>query len=1046
MKQRIISLLILSALIITLLPLIVLFGNAAEESGECGDALRWRFDKDSGTLTISGTGEMYDFGSYWTGKSSAPFFIMHEEIKTLVIDSRVSTIGENAFEGCENLFSATIPESVTKIGDSAFGYCKNLAEISIPDSVTVIGSHAFEYCTGLPDITIPDGVSRINPWSFKGCSSLSVVTLGRSVNSVGVMAFTDCDRLKAIFFKGDRPALDYSEVGVFQDSITLFYLENMVGWAEWPSHEYEGNPIEIWKPDLHIHSYSAKIVGYICVEQCHTVYTCGCGDSFNGNYRDAIGHSYGENGLCTRCVVSYPVDDGNLYFQMSTGEILCADDTVTNLIIPAEINNVAVAGIRKDAFYYCQNLTSVTIPNSVTDIGERAFAACYDLTEISVAEDNLQYCSDEYGVLFNKDKSKLIQAPGGILGVYAIPDGVTSIGAEAFNTANLKSVTIPGSVISIGERAFIGSALTGIWVSEDNTNYCSDEYGVLFNKEKSELLQAPGAISGKYAIPSSVKSVGDYSFAYCINLTDVVIPNGVTSIGKSAFDCCNSLTGVVIPESVTMIGNQAFWGCENLHSVTIPDSVTNVGVQAFEFTGCYFDENNWHDGVFYLGHWLLSINNELPAEYKILNGTVGIANHAFFGCDTLISISIPDGVKTIGDWAFYRCDNLTGIIIPNSVTSIGGKAFENCSGLTNVTIGNGMKSIVDEAFRDCINLTSVCYFGDSPEIGKGVFQTKDWATYEDINIPNLTLYYIEGMDGWTTPTWNGYPTATWVHDHSYTQTVTEPTCTEQGYTTHTCTVCGDSYVDSYVSALNHLEVVDAAVPAICTEAGKTEGKHCSICNTVLVAQEEIPALGHKYENGVCVQCGEKDPNEQLTIEFVDVPQKAWYVEAVNYAVRNSLMKGVGNDQFDPEGTMTRAMLVTVLWRYEGEPEAPANTFSDVKAGSWYFDAVSWAAANNIVGGVGNNKFDPDGNITREQMATILYRYCNGKGIDTSKQASLSGFPDAGKVSSYAQTAMQWAVAEKLVNGSDGKLLPQGNATRAQVATILMRFIENIVKE
>ena len=225
MKHRIISMLILTALIITLLPLSVLSGNTAEESGECGVALKWSFNKDSGTLTISGTGEMYDFGSYWTGESSAPWFNKHEQIKTLVIENGVSTIGESAFEGCENLFSATIPESVTKIGDSAFGYCKNLAEISIPDSVTVIGSHAFEYCTGLPDITIPDGVSRINPWCFKGCSSLSVVTLGCSVNSVGVMAFTDCDRLKAIFFKGDRPALDYSEVDVFQDSITLFYLE-----------------------------------------------------------------------------------------------------------------------------------------------------------------------------------------------------------------------------------------------------------------------------------------------------------------------------------------------------------------------------------------------------------------------------------------------------------------------------------------------------------------------------------------------------------------------------------------------------------------------------------------------------------------------------------------------------------------------------------------------------------------------------------------------------------------------------------------------------
>ena len=172
-------------------------------------------------------------------------------------------------------------------------------------------------------------------------------------------------------------------------------------------------------------------------------------------------------------------------------------------------------------------------------------------------------------------------------------------------------------------------------------------------------------------------------------------------------------------------------------------------------------------------------------------------------------------------------------------------------------------------------------------------------------------------------------------------------------------------------------------------------------------------------------------------------KKAWYYDAVEYAVKNGLMNGVGKDKFEPEETMTRAMLVTVLWRYEDEPAAPANTFSDVKAGTWYSDAVSWASANGVVNGVGNNKFDPEGNITREQMATILYRYCADKGIDTSKQGSLSGFPDAGKVSSYAKTALQWTVAEGIIGGSDGKLLPQGNATRAQVATILMRFIENI---
>ena len=143
--------------------------------------------------------------------------------------------------------------------------------------------------------------------------------------------------------------------------------------------------------------------------------------------------------------------------------------------------------------------------------------------------------------------------------------------------------------------------------------------------------------------------------------------------------------------------------------------------------------------------------------------------------------------------------------------------------------------------------------------------------------------------------------------------------------------------------------------------------------------------------------------------------------------------------------MTRAMLVTVLWRYEGEPEAGKNTFSDVPNGQWYTNAVAWAAENGIVGGVGNNRFDPDGEITREQMATILFRYAEKKGIDTSKRGSLNIFSDEKQLSAYAKDAVQWAVAEQIINGSDGKLLPQGSATRAQVATILMRFIENIVK-
>ena len=179
--------------------------------------------------------------------------------------------------------------------------------------------------------------------------------------------------------------------------------------------------------------------------------------------------------------------------------------------------------------------------------------------------------------------------------------------------------------------------------------------------------------------------------------------------------------------------------------------------------------------------------------------------------------------------------------------------------------------------------------------------------------------------------------------------------------------------------------------------------------------------------------------------FNDVQSGSWYHYYVDYVVENGLMNGTSASTFAPEGSMTRGMLVTVLWRYAGMPKEGSNTFSDVPNGTWYTDAVAWAAHNNVVSGTGNGKFAPNDNITREQLAVILYRYCRNQGIDVSGKASLSSFSDSAKVSSWAAESLQWAVNEGLLEGSGGKLLPQGNASRAQVATVLARFLETIVK-
>ena len=199
------------------------------------------------------------------------------------------------------------------------------------------------------------------------------------------------------------------------------------------------------------------------------------------------------------------------------------------------------------------------------------------------------------------------------------------------------------------------------------------------------------------------------------------------------------------------------------------------------------------------------------------------------------------------------------------------------------------------------------------------------------------------------------------------------------------------------------------------------------------------------------------PNGQVKVEvtfveatpeplpFTDVAETDWFHDAVRYVYDNGLMDGVGDGQFAPNATTTRAQLVTILYRLAGEPAVSGDAaFTDVESGQWYTDAVAWAAEKGVVNGISETEFSPAGDLTREQLATILYRYAESMGYDVSASADLSGFPDADQIQSYATQALSWAVAEGLLQGfEDDTLQPQSTATRAQIATILMRFCEGV---
>ena len=295
--------------------------------------------------------------------------------------------------------------------------------------------------------------------------------------------------------------------------------------------------------------------------------------------------------------------------------------------------------------------------------------------------------------------------------------------------------------------------------------------------------------------------------------------------------------------------------------------------------------------------------------------------------------------------------------------------------------------------------------------------------------------------------------------HRYEAVVTAPTCDKMGYTTYTCSVCGDSYVADYVDAAGH-DCETETVPATCLGYGFVR-ESCKHCDYSVITEITAP-LGHDYQAVVtaptldeggytthtCSRCGDSYVDSETPAlghkcaAYTDIPTD-WAKEGICFVIENGLMVGTTSTTFAPKDTLTRAMLVTVLYRMAGSPavDAPSG-FTDVADGQWYSDAIAWAAANGIVNGVGNNRFAPSEPVTREQLAAIFFRYAKAEAPEADV---LSGYPDAESVSTYARDAMAWAVSTGLVTGSkeaDGTYLaPQGLAAREQAAAILMRYVK-----
>ena len=397
-----------------------------------------------------------------------------------------------------------------------------------------------------------------------------------------------------------------------------------------------------------------------------------------------------------------------------------------DVAIPATIaldgTEYPVTAIEAAAFRECTSLTSVTIPPTVTTVGEYAFAGCTSLDSVAIS-DLAAWC----GIEFDSESANpchqahRLFVDGEEVVELVIPDAVTSIGSFAFaGCSSLTRVSIPSTVTEIGAAPFIDCrSLSAITVASDNPYYDSrDSCNAIIWTATGTLVSGCQTT----VIPPTVTAIGHWAFYSCTRLTSILIPNSVIEIGVESFSHCSSLMGVNIPNSVSIIGYQAFYGCTSLRSIHLPASVRGIGSSAFEYcpslTGMSVaPDNPRFDSRDECNAIIVTDGSTLLAGCRstVIPETVtAIDDYAFSGCTTLADIEIPASVTAVGDFAFRNCSALRRIVIPEGVVSIGASAFFECTALNRVEIPASVVSIGSFAFEHCPAIASMTVAAGNP--------------------------------------------------------------------------------------------------------------------------------------------------------------------------------------------------------------------------------------------------------------------------------------------------------------------------------------------
>ena len=757
-------------------------GTTTEPQVWIEDNLTWTLDAD-GTLTISGTGAMknYDYDS-----NQSPVY-NNSDVKKIVIEDGVTSIGDYAFRGCSSLTSITLPDSVTSIGDCAFVFCVGLSSITLPDSVTSIGDSAFKNCSSLTSITIPDSVTSIGDWTFYKCSSLTSITIPNSVTSIGDSAFYNCRSLTSITIPDRVTSIESSAFYNCSSltSITIPKSVTSIGSGVFNNCNnltvYLENGSTLTSNVLGVDE--SKIVSYSQWNEDNLTWKLYEDGTLNISGTGAMkNYIYGNNKSPARLnlsVTSIVIEEG----VTSIGDYAFENcDNLTSITIPGNVESIG-----EDAFYNCDNLTDVTLQDGVKSIGDAAFIWCNNLTNIVLPNS----ITSIEGFAF-KDCTSLtsITIPDGVTSIgeavfynctsltsITIPDSVTSIGNRAFlNCNSLTSITIPDSVTSIGNRAFDGcSSLKTISLSCKSSLKKSNfgEQANLVSYTNQHLLTKTAA---KAATCSESGNKAYWTCEHCGKhfLSDDANPATATAVelSETVISASHKLTKVEAKDATcTESGNKEYWTCEHCKKYFLSDDTNPETAKAVEQSETILPALNHKNAIIqnasepngtkpgYSGdRYCPDCNTVLEKGYTYwiednltwklyedgtlnISGTGAMKNYSYSNnkspaCSNLsvTSIVIEEGVTSIGDYAFENCDNLTSITIPENVEIIGKGAFYSCDNLKDVTLQDGVKIIERTAFIWCGNLTNIVLPNSITSIGDWAF--KDCTSLTSIKIPS----------------------------------------------------------------------------------------------------------------------------------------------------------------------------------------------------------------------------------------------------------------------------------------------------------------------